>query len=85
MQWTEEKAKRLGAALLRLREQGGISQETLAYSAGMTKNQYQLIEGGRASGRKDSVAPSNPSLSTLAGLAWALGMSVSKLLKEAKL
>lgn len=85
MQWTDEKAKRLGAALLRLREERGITQEKLAYSAGMTKNQYQLVEGGRASGRKDLVGPSNPRLSTLAGLAWALEVSISNLLKEAEL
>lgn len=83
--WGEADARRFGAALRRLRAERGLSQETLAFRAGVTKNQVQLIEAGRSSGRKDADGPSNPRLSTLAGLADVLGMSVSALLAEAEL
>lgn len=85
MSWSEASAKQLGAALRRLREERGLSQERLAFTAGITKNQLQLIEAGRASGRKDATGPSNPRLSTLAGLAQVMEMSVSALLAEAGL
>ncbi|MBP2319494.1 hypothetical protein JOF45_002513 [Nesterenkonia lacusekhoensis] len=49
----------------------------------MTKNQLQLIEAGRGSGRKGAQGPSNPRLSTLAGLASVLQVKVSELLAEA--
>lgn len=71
--------------LRRLREERGLSQESLAFQAGITKNQVQLIEAGRSSGRKDSLGPSNPRLSTLAGLADVLGIRVSELLGHADL
>ena len=83
--WTEMDAKAFGTTLRRLRHEQGLSQETLAFTAGITKNQVQLLEAGRASGVKDSVGSSNPRISTLAGLARVLGMSVSKLLGQAGL
>lgn len=83
--WDEERANRLGVTLRRLRTARGLSQESLAYQAGITKNQLQLIESGRSSGRKESVGPSNPRMATLAGLAAILGVSVSDLLADANL
>ena len=83
--WSETSAKQFGAALRLLREERGLSQETLAFRAGITKNQLQLIESGRSSGRKDATGPSNPRLSTLSGLAEVLGMPVSALLIKARL
>ena len=83
--WDEKQAARLGAALRQLRHARSLSQEALAYQAGITKNQLQLIESGRASGRKDVSGPSNPRMATLVGLARVLGVSVSELLSEAKL
>lgn len=83
MSWSEASARQLGVALRRLREERGLSQEKLAFRAGVTKNQVQLIEAGRSSGRKEAIGPSNPRLSTLAGLAEVLGLSVSALLAEA--
>lgn len=80
MTWDHESAKRLGAALRRLRVAKGMTQESLAYQAGITKNQVQLIESGRSSGRKDATGPSNPRISTLAGLAEVLEVRVSELL-----
>lgn len=83
MSWTEDEAKRLGDAVRRLRTDRELSQETLAFTAGVTKNQLQLIEAGRGSGRKGTQGPSNPRLSTLTGLASVLQVKVSELLAEA--
>lgn len=85
MTWTVEEARRLGAAVRRLRVERELSQETLAFTAGVTKNTLQLLEAGRASGRKDAEGPSNPRLSTLAGLAAVLNVSISELLADAGL
>ncbi|WP_422114731.1 helix-turn-helix domain-containing protein [Brachybacterium sp. UNK5269] len=85
MTWTNEDATRLGDTLRALRKQRGLTQEGLAYPAGLTKNSLQLLEAGRGSGRKDSTSPSNPRMATLTSLAGALGMSVSQLLSKADL
>lgn len=85
MSWSEASAQQFGATLRRLRQERNLTQETLAFRAGITKNQVQLIESGRGSGRKDSVTPANPRLSTLTGLAAVLGIAVSELLGEAGL
>ncbi|WP_449407130.1 helix-turn-helix domain-containing protein [Microbacterium maritypicum] len=83
--WNEETAEQLGAALRRLRNTSGLSQESLAYQAGITKNQLQLIEAGRSTGRKAGAGPSNPRMATLAGLAGVLGISVAQLMTESGL
>lgn len=83
--WNEESAEQLGAALRRLRNESGLSQETLAYQAGITKNQLQLIEAGRSTGRKESAGPSNPRMATLVGLSGVLGISVAQLMTESGL
>lgn len=85
MSWSELHARRLGTTVQRLRRKRGLSQESLAFQAGITKNQVQLIESGRASGRRGAEGPSNPRLSTLTGLAAVLNMSVSEMLAEARL
>lgn len=83
MAWDEERAKKFGVTLRHLREQRKLSQESLAFRAGVTKNQVQLIESGRASGRREATGPSNPRLSTLVGLAEVLDLPVSELLHKA--
>lgn len=83
--WDKEKAVRLGATLRRLRNDRGLSQESLAYQAGITKNQMQLIEAGRSAGGEGSTGPSNPRMQTLAGLARVLDVSVAELMQEAEL
>lgn len=83
--WEHEDAKRLGETLKHLRVERRLSQEALAYQAGITKNQLQLIEAGRASGRRDDKGHSNPRMATLAGLAGVLEMSVADLLRSARL
>lgn len=85
MGWGEVESRRFGAALATLRKQQGFSQEALAHAASLTKNQIQLLEKGRSSGRADSTGGSNPRMRTLAGLADALGMTVSELLSTADL
>jgi len=83
--WNEKTAEKLGSALRRLRNDSGLSQESLAYQAGITKNQLQLIEAGRSTGRKEGAGPSNPRMATLTGLAGVLGVSVAQLMTEAEL
>lgn len=83
--WDEKRAERLGATLRRLRNERGLSQESLAYQAGITKNQLQLIEAGRSTGRRDGAGPSNPRMATLAGLAHVLNTSVAGLMEDADL
>lgn len=83
--WNEQTAEQLGAALRRLRNDSGLSQEALAYQAGITKNQLQLIEAGRSTGRKEGAGPSNPRMATLVGLSGVLGISVAQLMTESGL
>lgn len=83
--WDDKKAKKLGAVLQQLRHSSGLSQESLAYQAGITKNQLQLIEAGRSTGRKEGAGPSNPRMATLTGLAEILGVSVAHLMTESDL
>jgi len=85
MAWDEDHAKRLGAAIRRLRHERGLSQEAVAFPAGVTHNQFQLIENGKQSSRMGSVSPSNPRFATITGIAEVLGVSVAELLAEAGL
>ncbi|WP_375086454.1 helix-turn-helix domain-containing protein [Microbacterium sp. LS_15] len=83
--WDDKKAKQLGSVLQDLRHARGLSQESLAYQAGITKNQLQLIEAGRSTGRKGEAGPSNPRMATLSGLADVLGTSVADILAESRI
>ncbi|WP_438354774.1 helix-turn-helix domain-containing protein [Microbacterium sp. CJ88] len=83
--WDEASAKRLGSVVYAARKERGLSQETLAHQAGITKNQVQLIEAGRSTGRKEGAGPSNPRMATLTGLAEVLGVSVAELVAAAEL
>lgn len=85
MVWSNEEAKRLGATLRTVRKERGFSQEKLAFTAGITKNQMQLLEAGRASGRKGETGCSNPQTATIYGLAKALGLTVAELFERAGL
>jgi transcriptional regulator with XRE-family HTH domain len=62
----------LGAVIRELRTEKGVSLETLAADAGISKNMLSLIERGEG----------NPSWSTVEGIAAALGISVSQLAKR---
>ena len=62
--------------LRRIRAQRGFSQERVAYDAGMSRLQYQRLEGGGASTDR----PANPTAKTLIALATVLGVSIDELL-----
>jgi DNA-binding XRE family transcriptional regulator len=64
--------RQLAAALRRLREQRGLSRETLAHSAGLTLGGYVRIEQAKAS----------PGWGTVRRLAEALGVSLDELGRE---
>ncbi len=79
MVWDRNAARALGEEIRALRRAAHLSQEALAYRAGITKNQVQLIESGRGSARE--LGPiSNPRMKTLFGLAEALEIEPSELL-----
>lgn len=81
MSWDRDAARAFGERVRVLRKSAGLSQEGLAYRAGITKNQVQLIEAGRGSGT-ESGPISNPRMKTLFGLASALGVAASDLLAD---
>jgi transcriptional regulator with XRE-family HTH domain len=63
-----------GAALRRLRLAAGMSQEQLGLEAGVQRNFISLIETGQ----------NQPTISTIAKLARALGMKASELVAQAE-
>lgn len=79
MVWTKAAALELGKRIRVARKDLSLTQESLAYQAGITKNQVQLIEAGRGSAREDG-PPSNPRLTTLFGLAEVLKVSPASLI-----
>ena len=58
----------LGKALRQLRLEKGVSQEALAYEAGVTSGTLSLIERGR----------SNPTWGTVKGIAAALSTTIEE-------
>ncbi|MCR1782046.1 helix-turn-helix transcriptional regulator [Nocardioides carbamazepini] len=79
MPWDDEVARLLGGRVRQLRERRAMSQEALACRAGCSKNHVQVIE---AAGRADLGRPINLRLSTLFGLADALGVEPWDLVRE---
>jgi transcriptional regulator with XRE-family HTH domain len=77
--WDKEAATHFGVQLKALRISHGLTQEKFAYRAGITKNQVQLLEAARGSGKANSESHSNPTMATVFGLADAFDMSVSEL------
>ena len=65
---------RLAAALRRLREEHGLSQEAVAHRAGITTNAYSRIELGQA----------NPTWTTVLRIAGALEMTIAQLALRAE-
>ncbi len=74
----DEYVKELGLTLQRLRLTLALSQEDVAYAAGLTRSHYQQLEKGRS--RPGETA--NPSLFTLTSLAEALNVEIAELLPE---
>jgi transcriptional regulator with XRE-family HTH domain len=68
-------AVELGARLMQLRKERGLTQEALAHRAGISRNHLQLLEDGLSDRAKQS--PANPRLSTLLALCHELGATVT--------
>jgi transcriptional regulator with XRE-family HTH domain len=66
----------LGLQIRRLREAQGLSQETVAYRAGLSRLTYLRYERGEA----QSGSPANPTLLTLLALSQVFEVSVQDLL-----
>lgn len=73
-------AAELGRRLRELRVNLDLSQEEVAHRAGISRNQYQLIERGLSN--RESATPANPRLSTLVALCDALDTSVTDLVVD---
>lgn len=68
--------QRLATSLRRAREDAGLSQEQVAYRAGLTRYTYQKYEKGES--RPGS--PANPTLRTLLALSQVLGVTLDGLI-----
>jgi transcriptional regulator with XRE-family HTH domain len=66
---SEQPQPALGKAIRQLRRDRGVSQEALAYEAGVTSGTLSLIERGR----------SNPTWGTVKGICSALDMDIAEL------
>lgn len=66
---SEQPQPALGKAIRQLRGERGVSQEALAYEAGVTSGTLSLIERGQ----------SNPTWGTAKGIAAALDVSIAEL------
>ncbi len=69
-------ARELGLRMQRRRLQLALSQEHVAYAAGLTRSHYQQLERGHSGPER----PANPSLGTLVSLCAALDTTLSDLL-----
>jgi transcriptional regulator with XRE-family HTH domain len=68
--------REFGIRLHRARIEAALTQEELAYAAGLTRSHYQQLEKGQS---RPGVA-ANPSLRTIVGLAQVLGLPVEALI-----
>ena len=68
---SEQPQPALGKAIRQLRREQNLSQEALAYAAGVTSGTLSLIERGQ----------SNPTWGTAKGIAGALDISIADLAK----
>jgi transcriptional regulator with XRE-family HTH domain len=67
----KSESQKLGQNLKRIRTQKGISQGAIARTLGIDRSFITNIEGGKT----------NPTLSTIAKIAKAIGVSVGELMK----
>ncbi len=74
----DDYVRELGLNLQRRRLALVLSQEDVAYAAGLTRSHYQQLEKGRS---RPEVA-ANPSLLTLSAVAAALNVEVRELLPD---
>ena len=68
--------QRLATKLRQARDQAGLSQEEVAYRAGLTRYTYQKYEKGESRPGH----PANPTLRTLLALAQVLGVGLVDLI-----
>lgn len=71
-------AQRLATALRRAREDAGLSQEQVAYRAGLTRYTYQKYEKGESRPGR----PANPTLRTVLAISQVLGVVVEDLIPD---
>lgn len=71
-------ARRLGLQIHRLRVARGLSQEAVAYRAGLTRFTYQRYERGEA----QSGLPANPSLRVLVALSQVFEVPLEDLMPQ---
>ncbi len=71
-------AVELGVSLQRLRVDRGLSQEQLAYAAGLSRYTYQKFEKGQSA----PGAAANPSLRNVMALAQVLGIGLDELVPQ---
>jgi DNA-binding XRE family transcriptional regulator len=75
--WAEF-AVALGREIQRARSNAQLSQEDVAYRAGLSRYTFQRLEKGEAS----PGVPSNPSLQNVMAVAQVLGISIDELLPK---
>ncbi|TAJ49459.1 MAG: XRE family transcriptional regulator [Herbiconiux sp.] len=73
-----EFARELGLSLERLRRKRGLSQEAVAYAAGLSRYTYQKFERGESM----PGSPANPSLRNVMALAQVLGATLDEVLPQ---
>ncbi|WP_295817061.1 helix-turn-helix transcriptional regulator [uncultured Microbacterium sp.] len=66
----------LATTLRRAREDAGLSQEQVAYRAGLTRYTYQKYEKGESRPGR----PANPTLRSMLALSQVLGVTVASLI-----
>ncbi|MFH8253057.1 helix-turn-helix domain-containing protein [Microbacterium sp. B2969] len=71
-------ANELAVNLHRIRLERGLSQEDVAYAAGLTRYTYQKYEKGESK----PGTPANPTIRTLLALCQALNVALVELLPE---
>lgn len=76
--WTADDARLLGQRIKGIREDRGLTQEKVAFAAGLTRAHYALLETGRSSSRREHTW-ANPKISTLAAIAAVLGTPMTNL------
>jgi len=64
----------IGGAIINLRKERGVSQESLAYNASLSRNYMHRVERGKAS----------PTITTLEKIAQYLDIQVSDIVLEAE-
>ncbi|MBS1895823.1 MAG: helix-turn-helix transcriptional regulator [Actinobacteria bacterium] len=71
-------AQGLATAIRRARDEAGLSQEQVAYRAGLTRYTYQKYEKGESR----PGTPANPTLRTMLAISQVLGVALEGLIPE---